>query len=547
MWLYNKCLSVFLSSPIRHPRSSTPRQEDRRRDTYPNLADIKGLPTHRAVHRLAHVCESCPLDYFLEKAISILSALDSGDRRPIAQGLMDAVPVRARAQLVIKLMHSGIIHSAYLQSLTVLGQHLGGPIILDQLTQTHVDSRFLFEYLSCVSKDDARTFMDMAEDFLGRAPEHIRDLIRHHPHFPDDYANNADIDTLFTDARIGSLISLVAANKGLTPSPAVRRGLLDTFLQELRKQFEDGYVHTNDALSMIKQAISHLDLGMAIAVDCLRESFHALAVFLAEENNLTPPALPDSDSDLRFIDQPCPPTHSDLARVMLNVKEAFIVTEGDIQLLINQLKASQCVTLMHHEPPEKLPGAPRMDMLSIRTNDYVFHIPTVNNRLLRYAINWLKEFNYDRIIYARNPHGLIRILTEVYGWHPHVTDIKPDANRLVNKPNSNFSDIARFLFQVSVCWRARWFSAHFKPSRSALRHESIRISLVHAFAVRHVGTHRILEREEQEAREREIANAAAAQRAQEEEERARDEEEQKQARQKEQYRRRSRSSKPEQP
>ena len=464
---------------------------------------------------------------FLQMSVAVLKEMDSAVSRPIVQGLVDHLPARVRAPLTRDLVYSRIVHHSYLHTLCVLGQSLGGLVLSDQLTQQDINSKPLFEYLPVISEAEAERFTNFAATLIGRQPEEKLDRIRRFCEFPDDYAANLDIDALYTDERVTELIFLVVDDKDLLLPQTAREQRLYLFLSYLLDEFTDGHVHTNDMMAMIKTAVGRLKVDAKLVVNFFKDSLGDLAIFIAETYDITPPDVVVTNSDRQFLDQSCSDTHVEVNRLLDNVSEVYVTTEAEVERLRQELEATQCVAVMHHEPPRLLPRAPRLDMLSVRTIHSIFHIPTSNKCIFGYALNWIKQFNNDKTIYARSPQGLIRILVEVYGWLPNFVDVKPNMDQALGTPNSTFSELARFLTNsTGICWIGKVFSADLKPSRTALRHRSIFLSLVYSFSVMEVGTHRVLERQEQEERDAAAAEAAAEQRRQEEEERQREEEEQ---------------------
>ena len=94
-------------------------------------------------------------------------------------------------------------------------------------------------------------------------------------------------------------------------------------------------------------------------------------------------------------------------------------------------------------------------------------------------LDLLKQYQLDRFIYTWSPSGFRKILSDRYDWFPQVYDIKPRMAKILEKENVALSDLSRKFFQSPICWRARLFSAHIRPSLLATNHRAIVLCIIH--------------------------------------------------------------------
>ena len=241
---------------------------------------------------------------------------------------------------------------------------------------------------------------------------------------------------------------------------------------------------------ILEEAIVRLEIDPDFAIDYFRTRIFEVAEHLAAEfGRITP--LPSASADDAHASTPfrnfqCARHHGVLAQVMEGVHQVIINDTSAIHKLQQDLEISPRIVFTHHEQPTILPQAATMDMLTIRTMNYVFHcllvaVPSFNQRIFRI----LKNYASKGTIFGRSPQNLSRFLKESYDWAPTIVDTKLTADELIGGP-STFTNIAHLLFGVPFCWRGKVFSAHIKPSQTALQHRNIYASCLYLFAMEYI-------------------------------------------------------------
>merc|ERR1711911_164565 len=117
-------------------------------------------------------------------------------------------------------------------------------------------------------------------------------------------------------------------------------------------------------------------------------------------------------------------------------------------------------------------------MLTVRTLRRTFHILfIVEPGLSLSAVKLLCEFSSHNVVYTHSPRGMRDFLFKTFAVSLICYDIKPDVSNAMGKRESSIADIARFLYDSTICRRGRVFSTKTKPSRQALWHRDIVVSL----------------------------------------------------------------------
>ena len=418
-------------------------------------------------------------------------------------------------------------HASYLKSLRLLGHSLGGLPIFDQLRFGKHSLPFLNEYLPMISVGEARAFVDCAALLLDRSATEIKAYLQSLLLFHAHYVNSED-DALFSPDKLNYLIFRVCDAKKIAAPESARILRLEEVLMYVCKQFSNGFIETEDLFSMVRSALEGFSLPASRAVDFFKYRIPDVAERIASRFDLPMPFPSFNDPnrpDVDFRNPTCHADHVKAASVMNNVTEVVVVTETALESFREELKVSNCLALNHHEPPYLMPTTTRIDLISVRTLNCVFHLPTTIDDVITAAfIGQLKIYNENGVIYARYPYGQSKTLLESFGWSPALTDVRPYVDRLLGKNAASLAELADKVVGGGICWRAKVFTASVIPSRMALTHRAIVVSLIYKFGVKFVRTHSA------EGGEPSAEDEQERQRIREEQERLRDEEEEEQRR-----------------
>ena len=388
----------------------------------------------------------------------------------------------------ISLTHAKVIHHSYLHSLSLIGYSgLGGAVIIDHLIQGPNDVPQLKEYLSLITPQEAADLLPLASSLIGASPQQIKNILHQHPYFPYDYLTNINPEPLFTPDRIANLVVRVCEAKSLEIPAEIKEIRIKNFFVFLTSKFQIKQVHTNDFLAMVRESLIRFSLGPQVAIHFFAHRIPQLAEFLGEEADLDVP-LPDPEPGaevLSFTNPPCATDHSPFDSALDGVRRVITCDDLSIGILIDELSKADFIALMHHEPPFTMAHSVRIDMVSFCTKSTIFHVlATPTPIIFRRVLNIIREYSERGIVFVRNPQGLLRILLEDYAWRPRVYDIRPSVDGKVERVNSSVSDLARYVFGSPLCWAGRYFSAHVRPSRVALRHREIHLAAIFMFGQR---------------------------------------------------------------
>ena len=216
-----------------------------------------------------------------------------------------------------------------------------------------------------------------------------------------------------------------------------------------------------------------------------------LAGFFASQANLRQTKFPHGRLAVPFVNPECSSPHFKTEKAVGDSEQCVITTTTALSKFNDDLAASQFVAVMPHEMPVLMPGPMRTDMLTIRTGRRTFHILLIVERGLSLsAVKLLCEFSSHNVVYTHSPRGMRDFLFKTFAVSLICYDIKPDVSNAMGKRESSFADIARFLYDSTICRRGRIFSAQTKPSRQALWHRDIVVSLIFVFAEREIHPHR---------------------------------------------------------
>ena len=308
--------------------------------------------------------------------------------------------------------------------------------------------------------------------------------------FPLDYLDGVNLEGVFDSSRIAALVAKVCKSKQLLIPPPIKEILSRRFFNFLTDQFGIGNVYTGDFVVMVRETLVRLILQPTIAIDSFAQRIPGVAEYIAEVGDLPPPPASTDADAIPFEDEDCGDDCAALSSALHNIGEIYMTGECNLEALRRDLSLSQCITIMHQEPPLLMPDAEPLGLLSIRTLNFVFHVqPTPAPRVFRAVTELLQDYNADHVIYAWNPSGLEKILKERHSWTPTFLDVRPEMSTVLEKENPSFSDLAKKLFRAPLCWKGKIFAGHVRPSYVATHHRAIVVSLVHKAAIKYVRKH----------------------------------------------------------
>ena len=501
---------TFESTQQQRTRSSTPAAPKQWRD---NAYEISRCSKAAALKRFERIFASEEEDdeTLIKHIIFIFKAQTESHRRHIIPTVFPSTPFDIRNRLVTAILQNHILHHSYLHTLSLLAHaQISGLVIIDQLLQPNSDDHFLDEFLPFITPGQGDDFVDFATILARNGPHEMKARILRCGLFPLTYLDNVDMDRIFAPQRIADLVAKVCRAKDLTIPDPIKELLINKFFDFCVTKFSQGIIYTSDFVSMVSESLVRLDLPPEVAVAFFADKIPKLAKYIATHSQLPLPEEPTNATTTPFVDSPCGSDHAIISPVMHNISEVYLNGESGLNLLRQDLSLSQCISMMHHEPPLTLPYADSLGMLSLRTLNHVFHVqPTPTPHIFRSAITLLREYNAKHVIYAWCSSGLARVLAERHSWSPDLHDIKNEMNGITGKENAAFNDIAKKLFGVSICWKGRIFAGHVRPSRVATSHRALAVSLLHKAAIKFIRRHQLRRPVAEEDREQiEIAAEA---------------------------------------
>ena len=235
---------------------------------------------------------------------------------------------------------------------------------------------------------------------------------------------------------------------------------------------------------MVVETIYRLGTVAGKAVAYFSPNLFEVADYIAYKFKIDRPTK--HPNAIPFVNTHCNDHNPQTKNVTRDVIRTIVIDNKAITKMKETVQGAPFVTFLHHEPPIAFPGATKVDLLSVRGKNHIFHIILLSNQeLIESAIAALEEATYDKPIYGKNPTGLLRFFSEKYKWYPTILNIMPLVAEGVNKAHPNLNDIAHLAFGGKMCQRATVFSAHITPSHAALSHREQAITAVHLFAASH--------------------------------------------------------------
>ena len=303
----------------------------------------------------------------------ILGVVGQNLARLLAVKLIDRLDIVLVKPFILKIVQGKIVHPSFMHSLSLLGYAgLGGAVIFDHLTHDpKATASFLEEYLALITPDDARDFVSLASELIDAGKQEIKESLRRHPFFPDDYLEAGD--DRFTPAEIADLVARVCDLKNLNIPTPVRIIRAKEFFMFLYTSFKDGNMHTFDVISMLRESLHRYSLDVQVAIDFFASRILQLAVFLAEEAGMAPPTTTDAAS-LHFVNAKCAIDHPMQDLAVRDVRKIIICDKIPLGTFMEELRDAKFIAIMHHEPPFAMAHPVRIDMPSIRTAMVIFHV-----------------------------------------------------------------------------------------------------------------------------------------------------------------------------
>ena len=462
---------------------------------------MKKFPAQKIVDYLVAIGENGKNeDSAIRRITFILGELDKHLARSLSAKLVDALRFDLRKPFAARLLLEKTLYPEYLHSLCSIGYYgLGGTVVLDQLARTTENRTTFEEYITSITPAAASSILDPALELLNLDTQKRREFLQQMPIFPFNYLEKSNIQNLLTSTRITNLVFAVCEFKKIAIPEPFRISRLNYFFTFLINRFKQNRVNDSDFAAMVREASLRLDFDLTMAVNFFISRIPLLATVLASEANIpVPVAAGASDETVPFKNPPCPPEHRALQHLIHDVRQAIVYNERTLDLFKNTLASSSFIVIAHHEPPAELPGAERIDMLSVRTSSHCFHVlSTPTPDLFQSFINTLRCFAARGVLYARHPQGLQRILVDRFAWNPVIVDIHLLVDKKVGKKNSSFTELSRHLTNSPFCWSGSTFSAHIRPSKTALLHRDLYVSVIYAFVCRNIDELRELVQQQQ--------------------------------------------------
>ena len=469
-----------------------------------NISNVNKLSAGKFFERIVEAEED--EEVLLRRLIYVLQAQEPSHCRNIGPIAFTRVPFRISQRFAIQLIQGKLIHHSYLHTLSLLSYgELPGEVMLDQLTQPDSDSHFLEDYLTLVTPDQVSQMVSFATPLVLDDPHIIKAKMANCTPFPLDYVEREEALKSFSPARLAKLISTVCRAKDIELPRLIKLILFEEFSDHLIKQLNEKYVFTNDFVVMVREALVRLQLETELAVSFFAAKIPELAIYFAAQAGLPVPVIPSDSLKIPFVNSVCTEDHTRTSRSMLGCGEIIINNDCTLGVLRRELGESDFITLIHHEPPLRMPYADPIDMITIRTKNFAFHVFEKPSPFhFRATIDLLKVFEQGNHIYSWSPAGLLKILCDRFGWIPYLVDLKPRMNEFFEKDNVTLSDLSRRLYHAPLCWRARTFSAHVRPSLLATTHRAIVASIINKAAIRFIRNPNMLQMLNEEMTQEEV-------------------------------------------
>ena len=237
---------------------------------------------------------------------------------------------------------------------------------------------------------------------------------------------------------------------------------------------------------MTIKTIYRLRIDPKEAVNFLEEKQQLIiANYIAFKFGTTPP----TNTPPEWIPpQPCQSHDQETEEATKDTNRYIVVDRFSRLKMIEIVEKETAIAILRHEPPALFPGSCRIDMISVRAGNSIFHIlMQTKPEEVEKSIKALKEATTNSEIFGRDCGTITKFLKEEFNWSPIIHDITPCAKRNVENNTASMNDIARLAFGGRICFNSSVFSAHTTPSTDALDHRDQVISAIFLFAQRFYG------------------------------------------------------------
>ena len=496
------------TSPIRPPKRTSASDTNvslsatQTRKWAQEAASFRGLDRTPLVQRFDRIIEigeggTVLVDHILAIVRDIIQQ-NNFKHYAILPIILDHLPFQDRRKFVLPLISESLIYPSLLRSLHYLNfDGFGGIPLIDAVVHPELSGTAnlanVDAYVKYLSSSQIEDFFVFAASVSLKGRSEIRDQFSAFSCFSKDYLKNVDFG-VFSKESILPIIIRICEQRQIPIPEGFKIIALEQHLAVLVGELTNANIHTTDFDSLVREAVSRLGVGMQSIVRFLIDKVKVYPSLLASEFGFTPPPVSEIANLIDFKDPACNTRqHRLTAPTMQNIGQVFISDYLTLEILRSELLTSKFISLMHHEPPKTLPLAAKCDLISIRTRNQVFHIlPITYPAASRDAIGVLRSF--EGTVYVRSPQGLYKILLEAYGWSASFFDITPYLenhvyHNLQEDRLTTFSDVSHILFNCAPCWSGKVFSAHKCPSRRAIQHREIAVSLVYVLGQQRIKAH----------------------------------------------------------
>lgn len=410
--------------------------------------------------------------------IKILREMDDTDRKAAI-----ALSVRKNLKLsseirnfCLTLIKERIIFEEFLKTANLLSFYEIDPILAIDHIHHKNPRQHLLDFASAypaeVIENSVRELCELAD----RSEEEVVSYLQNHDAFPADYLSDRQ-------KRLGRIFMLKVARElcdahNLQYPPEVKSFPLDDLVRTACHTFAKGETEMSDVIQDLEDLQERCGETAEEVLYLLRLYYPRLAVVWADKHGFPQAKLPENAEPLPI--ETCN-NNARLHALTHDARIVFIDSKEKADLAIRDIEKSQyvvahvCSRLRKYFPKE-------FQLLSVLTDRamHVLHLPRMEKRHVGNFIARMRSALNGRRILIKEPSPFYELILSHVRDFPGAIDVN-EVGRMANYPNMSWEGLSGKLTQGALCTRGSQIPSGERPSRVAIDHECIRLSLVYEF------------------------------------------------------------------
>jgi hypothetical protein len=364
---------------------------------------------------------------------------------------------------------------------------LGPGIIMDSFMRERVIWESLYSYLSCLTKNQILSSLDVVLSFFDKSTLQVQEEILQFQWAAPDYFEGKDVAKLFTVERYEKCVRNVCRTFKLEyPMELKRRMLRGTLNREL-EAYRQGEVEEEDFRHSFNVICGSDDGLVEQAMKYVSDADQDLGQYLVVMRHPNTVRGRHGLSKKPVCGQPF---NEALHRLGRECGETIVIEDGgNVKFFSAELEASKYITVWTHVAPQLFSDVDEVDLLTIRTRRNVFAVlPKVFPQALKLIGGALRESAMRQTVFVHKGNRMRKFCKEVLQWQPwNIKDVFRICLEKGWGARDSLDLITESLVTGKFCRRGWRFDAVTIPSSTVLEHRKINATLIHEFGLKLTG------------------------------------------------------------